>query len=390
MGTRIGTHILIKTPGEPFRAYLPPPIPPQPPIEIAGILMLLDKANQAVGRLDGVSHLLPNIPLFLYMYIRKEAVMSSQIEGTQSSLSDLLTYENEAAPGAPADGDVAEVSSYVAAMDHGLARMRDGFPISLRLIREMHGILLSKGRGMYQTPGEFRTSQNWIGGTRPGNAVYVPPPPDRLMDFLDQFEKFLHAEGLELPILLKAAIAHLQFESIHPFLDGNGRLGRLLITLMLCAGSVLTQPMLYLSLYLKRHRQRYYELLQSVRLTGNWEVWIEFFLQGVVETAHQAADAAKRLSAVLDEDRSKIETLGRAAGSALSLHRHMQKSPIFSVSRAARQLALSFPTTQKSVDHLLQAGIIKESTGKLKGRMYTYSRYLDILSEGAEPIPLIS
>lgn len=270
METRIGTHLLIRTPVEPFRAYLPPSLPPTPPIQIAGILMLLDKANQAIGRLDGISHLLPNIPLFLYMYIRKEAVMSSQIEGTQSSLSDLLIYENEAAPGAPAYDDVEEVSSYVAAMDHGLARLQEGFPLSLRLIREMHGILLSKGRGMYQTPGEFRSSQNWIGGTRPGNAVYVPPPPDLLMGFLDQFEKFLHADGLELPILVKAAVAHLQFESIHPFLDGNGRLGRLLVTLMLCAGSVLTQPMLYLSLYLKRHRQRYYDLLQSVRLTGNW------------------------------------------------------------------------------------------------------------------------
>jgi Fic family protein len=228
------------------------------------------------------------------MYVRKEALLSSQIEGTQSSLSDLLLFENEEIPYVPLD-DVAEVSNYVAAMEHGLKRLREGFPLSLRLIREMHAILLHSGRGASKQPGEFRRSQNWIGGTRPGNALFVPPPPDQLNECLDAFEKFLHMDDPQLPPLIKAGLAHVQFETIHPFLDGNGRLGRLLITLMLCEASALREPILYLSLYFKARRSDYYRLLQEVRENGAWEAWMEYFLTGVRETASQAVDTAARL-----------------------------------------------------------------------------------------------
>src|SRR5262249_39663160 len=248
---------------------------PIPPIDLASVATLIETANRALGRLDGVTSILPAPPLFLFMYVRKEALLSSQIEGTQSSLSDLLLFENDETPLVPLD-DVQDVSNYVAAMDHGLQRLSDGFPLSLRLIREIHDILLRKGRGSSKQPGEFRRTQNWIGGTRPSNALFVPPPPNKMRKSLDNFERFLHER--ELPMLMRAALAHVQFESIHPFLDGNGRLGRLLITLMLCAEGALKQPLLYLSLYFKQRRQQYYDLLQSVRDRGDWETWVEFFL----------------------------------------------------------------------------------------------------------------
>ena len=273
---RIGKHQEIKAGGESNYAYIPAPLPPNPPLEMGELYPLLDKANAALGRLDGMSMVLPDHSLFLYMYIRKEAVLSSQIEGTQSSLSDLLLFENEDAPGAPIN-DVTEVSNYVSVMSYGLERIKE-LPISLRLIREIHERLMSRGRGSVKQPGEFRTSQNWIGGSRPGNAKFVPPPPDQLMDCLDPFEKFFHDEKIILPVLIKAALAHVQFETIHPFLDGNGRLGRLLITFMLCQDGLLKEPLLYLSLYFKTHRQAYYDHLQSVRETGDWESWIKFFL----------------------------------------------------------------------------------------------------------------
>src|SRR6266481_5476269 len=274
--SRLGPYVSTTTAGETVRAFVPPPLPPDPPVDLSGLHQHLDRANQAVGRLDGLTTLLPDTRLFLYLYVRKEALLSSQIEGTKSSFSDLLLFENEAVPGVPID-DVEEVSNYVAAMQHGLRRIKGGFPLSLRLIREIHGILLRGGRGANKTPGEFRRSQNWIGGSRPGNAAFVPPPPERLMECLDHFEHFLHDEKHKLPVLVEAGLIHVQFETIHPFLDGNGRLGRLLITLLLCAKGVLREPLLYLSLYFKTHRQRYYDLLQRVRTEGVWEEWIEFF-----------------------------------------------------------------------------------------------------------------
>jgi len=269
---RLGTYVVKKFGEESFRAFVPPPLPPDPPVKLEALQRLLEEANQALGRLDGLASILPDPSLFIYLYVRKEAVLSSQIEGTQSSLSDLLLFESEEAPGVPIE-DVQEVSNYVAAMNHGLRRLHEGFPLSLRLIREIHKVLLSRGRGSDKHPGEFRTSQNWIGGTRPGNAAFVPPPPEKIMECMGALETFLHHESRDLPVLIKAALAHVQFETIHPFLDGNGRLGRLLITFLLRVAGAIGEPILYLSLYFKTHRQQYYELLDRVRTAGDWEAW---------------------------------------------------------------------------------------------------------------------
>ena len=380
-----GDYAQSSTTGETVRAFVPLPLPPVPPLELGAFLPLLDRANQALGRLDGLSTLLPDTELFLYLYVRKEAVLSSQIEGTQSSLSDLLLFENAGAPGVPMD-DVREVSNYVAAMQHGLERLRDGFPLSLRLIREIHGILLRGGRGATRTPGEFRRSQNWIGGTRPGNATFVPPPPERLMECLDSFEKFLHDEDQKLPLLVQLGLIHVQFETIHPFLDGNGRLGRLLITLLLCARGALREPLLYLSLYFKTHRVRYYELLQRVRTDGVWEEWLEFFLEGAEATAKQAADTAVELIRLFDTDRKRIQVLGRSALSALRVHEFMQKKPLINIGVAARALNLSIPTVSAALQRLEELAIAKETTGKERDRIFAYTRYLEIVSAGTEPI----
>jgi len=314
---KAGTYRVGSTAGETFKAYIPEPLPPAPPLKLTGQHYdLLEKANRALGRLDGMTLLLPNTSLFLYFYVRKEALLSSQIEGTQSSFNDLLLYESEEMPGVPLE-DVQEVSSYVAAMNQGLNRLRGGFPFSLRLIREIHGIMLSTGRGSDKEPGEFRRSQNWVGGTRPGDAVLVPPPPESLMDCLGAFEKFLHNDPVATPVLIKAALAHVQFETIHPFLDGNGRVGRLLITLLLCAEGALSEPILYLSLYFKTHRQEYYDWLQRVRTEGNWEGWLSFFLTGVMETAGHATQSARQILQLFETDSAKIQTLKKAAGAAL-------------------------------------------------------------------------
>ncbi|MBL6928952.1 MAG: Fic family protein [Rhodospirillales bacterium] len=382
---RIGTYETRATAGETFRAYVPPPLPPKPPIELDNLYPLIDQATQALGRLDGITSLLPDTDLFLYLYVRKEALLSSQIEGTQSSFSDLLLFESEQVPGVPLD-DVCEVSNYVAAMTHGLERMREGFPMSLRLMREIHAILLQDGRGANKEPGEFRRSQNWIGGTRPGNAAYVPPPPERVMECMGALETFLYDDGVKLPVLVKAALAHVQFETIHPFLDGNGRLGRLLVTLLLCAEGVLTEPILYLSLYLKTHRNAYYDFLQRVREAGAWETWLEFFLEGVAQTATQATEAATRILALFEKDRDRIGGLGRAASSALRIHEYLQKHAVLSVPVAAKALNLSAPTVRKSAEHLQKLGILQEMTGRKRDRLYAYQDYLAILSEGTEPI----
>jgi cell filamentation protein, protein adenylyltransferase len=276
--------------------------------------------------LDGITTLLPDKALFLYVYVRKEAVLSSQIEGAQSTLSDLLLFETEAEAGAPID-DVREVSNYVDAMMYGIEHMKD-LPISLRLIRERHARLLKGSRGGTKSPGEFRTSQNWIGGTRPGNAIYVPPPMTELNQCLDAFEKFIHADTPGIPLLIKAALLHVQFESVHPFLDGNGRLGRLLVTLFLCSQKVLCQPLLYLSSFFKQHRQGYYRILQEVRERGIWEAWLEFFLDGVSQTADQAFDSAVRITDLFKFDREHIAAAGDRAGSALCLHGCCRPTPI--------------------------------------------------------------
>jgi len=370
--------------GESCRAFIPNHLPPEPSLKMDDDLgTLLDRATLAVGRLDGLTATLPDPNLFLYTYIRKEAVLSSQIEGTQSSLSDLLLFENDAVPGVPLD-DVQEVSSYVAAMNHGLRELQHT-PLSLRLLKDIHRVLLANGRGSSKEPGEFRRSQNWIGGTRPGNAVFVPPPPDYLLDCLGPLEKFLHDEPVRTPLLIKAALAHVQFETIHPFLDGNGRLGRLLITFILCADGALSEPLLYLSLYFKRRRSEYYDLLQRVRLTGDWEEWVRFFLVGVLETAEAASSTARKLTKVADSDEQRIAKLGRRAGSALRVHRLLQKQPILSIPRASHSLKLSIPAVTKAVGELASLGIVREVTGQKRHRHFAYEAYLRLLNDESLP-----
>lgn len=381
-----GEYITCTVAGESYGAYMPAPLPPVPALVVdTTLLEWVEKANRALGRLDGISGILPNTGLFLYQYIRKEALLSSQIEGTQSSFSDLLLFEIDAIPNVPLD-DIQEVSNYVAAMNHGLSRLKEGFPLSLRLLREIHEVLLSDGRGMHKQPGEFRQSQNWIGGTRPGNAIYVPPPPDRLMECLDPFEKFLHETESGLPDLIKAALLHVQFESIHPFLDGNGRLGRLLITLLLCNQNVLSQPMLYLSLYFKSHRSEYYDHLQRVRIDGEWENWLAFFLQGVYETSQQAVETASTCLKLFAADAEKIRGLGRIAGSCLQLHQHMQQTPIVRIADAADKLTINRTTITNCIKHMMALGIVNEVTGYRKNRLFSYQEYINILSEGTEPL----
>ena len=382
---RLGRYLVTDYGDEAVRAFVPTPLPPTPPVRLENMLRLLEQATQALGRLDGLAFALPDLSLFIYAYVRKEAVLSSQIEGTQSSLSDLLLFESNQAPGVPLS-DVEEVSHYVAALNHGLDRMRGGFPLSLRLIREIHGVLLSKGRGSDKQPGEFRRSQNWIGGTRPGNAAFVPPPPDLVPECMNALELFLHDERTNLPVLIKAALVHVQFETIHPFLDANGRLGRLLITFLLCAAGVLRAPILYLSLYFKQHRAAYYELLDRVRAKGDWEAWLDFFLTGVRDTATEGAAAAQRILEVFAEDLRKIEELGRPAASALRVFEHMQRNPIISIPDAAAKIGASAPTVAKSVEHLRRLGIVREKTGLQRHRLFVYQAYLAILNEGTEPI----
>jgi Fic family protein len=379
-----GQYEVITAGGEQVRAFVPSPLPPEPPVILdAPLQRALEGATLAVGRLDGVSALLPDPGLFLYAYVRKEAVLSSQIEGTQSSLSDLLLFELDEAPGVPLD-DVLEVSNYVAALEHGLARLRGGFPLCNRLIREIHGVLLSRGRGSGKDPGEFRRSQNWIGGTRPGNARFVPPPHVRVPDCMAALERFLHECG-GLPVLVCAGLAHVQFETVHPFLDGNGRVGRLLITFQLCHAGVLREPLLYLSLYFKQHRPEYYRLLNHVRTTGDWEAWIAFFLEGVRVTADGAAATAQRLQALFAEDRERVARAGRRAASALRVHDALKARPVASVQDIRARSDLSFPTAGSAVDLLVKLGIARELTGKRRNRVFVYDRYLAILNEGAEP-----
>ncbi len=380
-----GQLISCSTAGESFKAFVPDPLLLERPVDLAGAdEKLLSEANLALGRLDGVASILPDASLFIYTYVRKEALLSSQIEGTQSSYCDLLLHEDSLVPGVPID-DVQEVSNYVAAMNHGLCRLReDQFPLSLRLIREIHEILLQGGRGQSRTPGEFRRSQNWLGGSRPGNAAFVPPPPERVAECMGQLEKFLHAPNIQS--LIRAAMAHVQFETIHPFLDGNGRLGRLLITLLLCHDGALRVPLLYLSLYFKQNRSEYYALLQSVRMEGGWLEWIRFFLIGVRDTAGQAADAARRILHLFDQKQEQIETLGRRAGNAQRAFHLLQRKLLVTVRTAAAELGVSAPAARGAIEGLEKLGIVREITGKSRGRVYLFSDYMNILDEGTEPL----
>lgn len=380
-----GRYIVTRSGGEQVCAFVPYPLPPDPPIALDGRLQQsLETALIALGRLDSISILLPEPSLFIYMYLRKEAVLSSQIEGTQSSLSDLLMFELDQARGAPID-DVTEVSNYVAALEHGLERLRGDFPLSNRLIREIHSVLLSRGRGSDMSPGEFRRSQNWIGGSRPGNAAFVPPPPGDVDDCMGDLERFLHATHDGLPMLARVGLAHLQFETIHPFLDGNGRVGRLLITFLLCHAGVLREPLLYLSLYLKRHRSTYYALLNDVRRSGDWEEWLDFFFQGVRETSEDTVSTSRRLMDIFEEDLVSIrDSGGRRASSVLRVHQALKKRPILTIEEVRKAEGMAFSTVSAAMELLIELKIAREITGQTRNRFFVYDRYLSVLREGTE------
>lgn len=382
-----GSYVEADIQGLKTRAFIPQPLPPQPPIEwSAGLAERRDQANQSLGRLDGIARILPEKQLFLYQYVRKEAVLSSQIEGTQSSLRDLLLFELDEVPGVPMD-DVREVSNYVAALDYGLGQLRTGRPISTALLNEMHAVLLRDGRGEDKAPGQFRDRQVFIGKSRPFTITFVPPPPAAVPGCMAQLEAFLHDRPERTAVLLKAALAHVQFETIHPYRDGNGRLGRLLITLLLCAESALSEPLLYLSLYFKENRLEYYAKLQRVRTHGDWEGWLNFFFEGVRETAQSAVMTAERVLELFARDRERITTLGRATSSALRVHQLLQQRPVLAIPDAAERIKMSWPAVDKAVRSLEKLGIVREFTGKKRHRLYAYDAYLDILTEGAEPLP---
>lgn len=347
---------------------------------------LLDRTNQALGRLDGITLLLGDPDQFIYMFVRKEAVLSSQIEGTQSSLTDLLLFEHDAAPGALRE-DAQETANYIAALDLGLAQIAapGAPPLSARLLREVHRRLLATGRGSEAAPGEFRHSQNWLGGSRPSLARYVPPPWQEVIPAVSALEHFIHDEPRPTPILIKAALAHAQFETIHPFLDGNGRVGRLLITLLLCSEGVMRRPLLYLSLYFKRHRDAYYEHLQRVRTDGDWEGWLQFFLEGAIEVAESTTQTTQRLVAMIESDRQAIHSFGRGAATAHRVHDVAVRFVVIGASSVAKRLELTTPPVYAAIKRLETAGILREATGRQRGKLYVYDRYLSILGEGTEP-----
>jgi Fic family protein len=377
-----GGKLVVQQKGpEGYSAFVPNPLPPDPPLTYDDeMTYLMERANRALGRLDGCTYTLPNPELFLYMYVRKEAVLSSQIEGTQASLADFLEYEGNIEVKTSQD-DIKEVSNYVAALQYGLERLKK-LPLSLRLIKEIHGRLLRGTRGGHKNPGEFRSSQNWIGGTKPSDARFVPPPPHEVMRCMGDLELFLHKENI--PTLLKAGLAHAQLETIHPFLDGNGRMGRLLISFILCHDKVLEKPLLYLSLYFKKHRAEYYERLDATRRDGDWEGWIKFYLNGVYEISRQATEAAKSIMDLQTADKQKIFGLGKGASTALSLLDLLYRSPYVTVPHAAAQLGVSQPAARNAVNALVSLGLLKETSGRKRDRIYLYDAYMAIIREGTE------
>jgi len=373
----------VKQPSD-YSAFIPSPLPPEPTIHVDDELArLLSDADRALGRLDGVASVLPNPNLFVAMYVRQEAVLSSQIEGTQSTLEDVLQFEADAR-GRDVPRDVEEVVNYIGAMNYGLERLKQ-LPLSLRLIREIHAELLKGVRGGRRTPGEFRTSQNWIG---PENctlttATFVPPPPHEMHQALDNLEKFLH-DTTSLPALTHCALAHAQFETIHPFLDGNGRVGRLLITFLLCQRGVLQRPLLYLSHYLKRHRAEYYDRLTAIRNDGDWEGWLKFFLRGVHEVSHQATDTSRAILELRERNRQRLgdDALG------IQLLEYLFEQPLVTVRMVERRLGCSFATANKLVDQFGRLGLLnKVSRSALRNRRFRYEPYLALFEE-AQPAPV--
>ena len=367
--------------GETVRAFIPNPLPPNDDFDMKFLQHSLDSANFALGQLNSITNNLPEPWLFIYMYIRKEAVLSSRIEGTQSTLSELMQYELTQVPGVPVD-DVVEVSNYVIALEHGFRRMReDDFPLCNRLIREVHEKLLSSGRGSKQLPGEFRRSQNWIGGTRPGNAHFVPPPVHHIDQCMSDLELYIQSEIRDHSALIRAGLSHVQFETIHPFLDGNGRVGRLLITLQLFHEGYLNEPLLYLSWHFKIHRSDYYSLLNIVRQQGDWEEWLIFFLDGITNTSNNVVSVTRKLESLFRNDENRIRKFGRYKSSALTVHKELQKHPISTIKAIAEKAHLSIPAVTNGMSALEQLGIAREVTNKQRYRIYSYDEYISILNE---------
>lgn len=365
-----------------FQAFVPYPLQKLKALKLnAHHYQLIEQANRVLGKLDGIAQVLPDLQLFLYFYVRKEALLSSQIEGTQSSLSDFLLSESHEIPGIPLD-DVVEVSNYVQSLEYGLQRL-DQLPLSLRFIRELHEILLQKGRGSQQSPGQFRIVQNWIGGRHPSTAVFVPTPVDKLSKCLHDLEQFFHMDSSYSP-LIKTALIHYQFETIHPFLDGNGRIGRLLIILSLLHEQIIEHPILYLSLYFKQNRNLYYQHLMDVRTKGHWLEWIAFFLEGIIEVGNQSIDSAKRILALFAQDMERIRSLSQAG--VLEIYLFFQKHPISMASDIVKHVSISKPSTYRVLKVLCEEGMLQEISGKQRGKVYVYRQYFDILNEGTEPL----
>ena len=366
---------------EKCKSFIPRPLPPEPPLNLdSETIEILSKADIAIGRLSGISEALPNPNLFVAMYVRKEAVLSSQIEGTEASLEDVLEYESGSRPNT-LPNDVAEVVNYVRAMNYGLERI-DELPLSLRLIKEIHSELMRGVRGGDKTPGEFRKTQNWVGpkGCTLNSARFVPPSPHEMIKAMGDLEKYMHSK-LTYPLLIECGLIHFQFETIHPFLDGNGRIGRLLTTFFLCHKEILKKPLLYLSHYLKQNRLEYYDRLMAVREKGDFESWIKFFLKGIVYVADEATRTSHKIITLQTEDKNRINKVYKKSSKIAAVYEKLFDRPIVSINDITKMMAVTFPTANDMCTKLTKLGILKEITGKARGRMFAYKNYLDILKQ---------
>jgi Fic family protein len=382
-----GKYIRTSVAGEEVRAFVPHPLPPaRPPFEMSPELVEgLRAAEECLRRLDLAAELVPSVDWFIYGFVRKEAVVTSQIEGTQATLVDLLDYEARADEEAQPSPDVEEVCNYLEALKFAREELRrpDGLPISIRLLNACHARLMQGARGGSKQPGEVRRSQNWVGGTRPGNAAFVPPPPGELKAALSSLERYIHSAG-GLPPLVRVGLIHVQFETIHPYLDGNGRIGRLLIALLLEEWGLLSQPLLYLSLFFKRNLNEYYDRLSRVRTDGDWEGWTAFFLRGVQLVAEEAIESARVLSARAKDDRALVLGQRHATVAAVRLFELLPEQPMVTVKRATRLLATTRPTAAKAIDALVDAGVLSETSGRKRDRVFAYAEYLKLLGQGTE------
>ena len=386
-GERAG-HYVKQLSGElAYKAFIPKALPPNPPVQFDSELTnMLSRADQGIGKLDGILNSIPNPDLFVAMYIKKEAVLSSQIEGTQASLSDILEKEEDILSGKK-DDDVKVTLNYIEAMNYGLERI-EKLPLSLRLIREIHKILLTDVRGKGKTPGEFRKSQNWVGpqGCTIANAVFVPPPVFEMNEAMGLLEKYLHA-GKTFPILIECGLIHAQFETIHPFLDGNGRIGRLLITFLLCLNDVISKPLLYLSYYFKKNRAEYYEKLTAVRDSGNWEEWLKFFLKGIAETSDNVVELSNRIIALQERNAELVrKSMIRYSPKAIELLEKMYIYPVFSVNKAKDLCGISYNAAKNIIKKFMGLNIITEKTDKKRNRKYFFEEYIGLLNEGREDL----